>query len=70
MTSWMWFYNPVNPQAGEYLIKLSEIILQAMDNQVYSSNMLSNYFFEIREVVEESRRDLRSPNYLDLLLYG
>ena len=41
-----------------------------MENQVYSEELVGFVGRELRAVVEENRKAMKSSNYLDLLLYG
>jgi hypothetical protein len=70
MAAYCWYYSPFSPQPEEYLIKLNEILLRGMEEQIYNVGFLGRYFSEIREVMGEERKGLKQDAYLDLLLYS
>lgn len=47
-----WFYNIIAPEPEQYLIKLNEIILTALDGQLYDIRFLKKYIAEIQELVK------------------
>jgi hypothetical protein len=41
-------YNAFTSSPGDYLIKLNEILLMAMSNQIYDLAMIGRYFREMQ----------------------
>lgn len=66
----LWFYNMFTPSGGDYLIKLNETVLSAMNSQVWEMSFLEGYFEEIEWLVGVEKKKLKASNYFDLLLYS
>ncbi len=58
------------PSGGDYLIKLNETVLSAMNSQVWEMSFLEGYFEEIEWLVGVEKKKLKASNYFDLLLYS
>lgn len=58
------------PSGADYLIKLNELILSAMDSQVFEMAVFDGMFKEIEWLVGLEKKSLRKSNYFDLLLYS
>lgn len=70
MFSKLWFYNLFTPSGGDYLIKLNELILSGMNDQLFDADVLESFFKEIQWLVQVESKNLKHSNYFDLLLYS